>query len=164
MQKIFLYTHTHTLCTFPSFTRAFQWANAFGNEPKQEPGTDSWVLTPIPVRAEQCCCHRKQRALVSEVKPRAHAAKVKLKELHYLSTGVLKQGASRSKPPFATKNIPFQCLTCTPWTKPHHFSESATMWNNEWATQKAQHALSSSVTGLLGYLNSPHFIFSICNE
>lgn len=99
MQKIFFVcAHTQTfslslsLCAFPFFHRAsFQWANAFGNEPKQEPRTDSWVLTPHPVRAEQCCCHRKQRALMSEVKLGAHAAKVKLKELQYLSTGVLKQ-------------------------------------------------------------------------
>lgn len=106
------FVYTHTLYAFPFFTRAsFQWANAFGNESKQEPGTDSWVLTPHPVRAEQCCCHRKQRALMSEVKLGAHTAKVKMKELYYLSTGVLKQGAPRSKPPFTTKNIPFQCLT-----------------------------------------------------
>ena len=72
---VFVRTHTHY--AFPFFSRAsFQWACAFVNEPKQEPGTDSWVLTPHSVTAEQCSYHTKQKALMSEVKHRAYAAKV----------------------------------------------------------------------------------------
>lgn len=85
----FLRKHIHhppTPTTFPFFSRAspFQWASTFVNELKQEPGTDSWVLTPHSVRAEQRSYHRKQKSLMSEVKHGAYAAKVKPKELAVL--------------------------------------------------------------------------------